>query len=113
MIVKCSASQMALSRLVVFAWAWLALPLVTGHLNVLISQAEVMKLLGKIRFDYKLLQYQLVIKFETISLNVYIADRIRYMFVVKLISAVWGFRHFDYYNKFTYRIFLYNISILL
>ncbi|XP_041975331.1 tyrosine-protein kinase Dnt [Aricia agestis] len=35
------------SRRVVIAWAlWLALPLATGHLNVLISQAEVMKLLG-------------------------------------------------------------------
>ncbi|XP_072946548.1 tyrosine-protein kinase Dnt [Epargyreus clarus] len=37
---------MASKRLVI-AWAvWLALPLATGHLNVLISQAEVMKLLG-------------------------------------------------------------------
>ncbi|CAG4983756.1 unnamed protein product [Colias eurytheme] len=37
---------MACKRLI-FVWAvWLALPLATGHLNVLISQAEVMKLLG-------------------------------------------------------------------
>ncbi|KAG6446686.1 hypothetical protein O3G_MSEX004570, partial [Manduca sexta] len=34
------------SKTLVIAWACLALPLVTGHLNVLISQAEVMKLLG-------------------------------------------------------------------
>ncbi|OWR54360.1 tyrosine-protein kinase Drl [Danaus plexippus plexippus] len=35
------------SKRLIFAWAvWLALPLATGHLNVLISQAEVMKLLG-------------------------------------------------------------------
>lgn len=47
MIEQCA---MASKRLVI-AWAvWLALPLATGHLNVLISQAEVMKLLGKIFF---------------------------------------------------------------
>ncbi|CAH3964766.1 tyrosine-protein kinase Drl [Pieris brassicae] len=35
------------SKRLIFIWAvWLALPLATGHLNVLISQAEVMKLLG-------------------------------------------------------------------
>ncbi|XP_063394897.1 tyrosine-protein kinase Drl isoform X2 [Cydia fagiglandana] len=37
---------MALKRLVIVWAVWLALPLATGHLNVLISQAEVMKLLG-------------------------------------------------------------------
>ncbi|XP_075969135.1 tyrosine-protein kinase derailed 2 [Anticarsia gemmatalis] len=35
------------AKILVIAWAaWFALPLATGHLNVLISQAEVMKLLG-------------------------------------------------------------------
>ncbi|KAJ0182729.1 hypothetical protein K1T71_002098 [Dendrolimus kikuchii] len=34
------------SIILLIAWAWLALPIATGHLNVLISQAEVMKLLG-------------------------------------------------------------------
>lgn len=41
------------AKILVIAWAaWLALPLATGHLNVLISQAEVMKLLGKFQLEY-------------------------------------------------------------
>lgn len=44
---------MMAAKILVIAWAaWLALPLATSHLNVLISQAEVMKLLGKTGFDY-------------------------------------------------------------
>lgn len=56
------------AKILVIAWAaWLSLPLATSHLNVLISQAEVMKLLGKSRFDYKLFQYLGIIEFQTID----------------------------------------------
>lgn len=48
MTVKWSEVAEMAAKLLVIAWAaWLALPLATSHLNVLISQAEVMKLLGK------------------------------------------------------------------